>query len=221
MNGIITTQAQHEDAILWDESGNVPTAWNDLNQDGVWNHAEHMLAMKTKFERQMVRRRSSMAFYYEPKKGPELSGGAEYYFNHSYLPFDAGLNFIDYSTSSVWLKVTAEKYYARIHYLNTQGEKYWNSDAVYYTMLRDGSDIYDAVSKSIKQDFLTNNVLRGDTQFNHSMSSTSDIISGIDFSLYRPESNRLFLNDRGPDSRPFWWAKPDSVIGENLSLIHI
>ena len=221
MNGIITTQAQHEDAILWDESGNVPTAWNDLNQDGVWNHAEQMLVMKTKFERQMVRRRSSMAFYYEPKKGPELSGGAEYYFNHSYLPFDAGLNFIDYSTSSVWLKVTAEKYYARIHYLNTQGEKYWNSDAVYYTMLRDGSDIYDAVSKSIKQDFLTNNVLRGDTQFNHYLSSTSDIIAGIDFSLYRPESNRLFLNDRGPDSRPFWWANPDSVIGENIEINEI
>ena len=218
MNGIITSQAEHEEAILWDESGNTPTAWNDINQDGVWNHSEQMLVMNTKFERQMVRRRSSMAFYYEPSKGPELSGGAEYYFNHSYLPFDAGLNFIDYSTSSAWFKVTAEKYYARIHYLNTQGEKYWNSDAAYYTMLRDGSDIYDAVSKTVKQDFLTNNVLRGDTQFNHPLSSTSDIIAGVDFSLYRPESNRLFLDDKGPDSRPFWWAKPDSIIGENIEI---
>ena len=126
MNGIITSQSEHEEAILWDESGNTPTAWNDINQDGVWNHSEQMLVMNTKFERQMVRRRSSMAFYYEPSKGPELSGGAEYYFNHSYLPFDAGLNFIDYSTYSAWFKVTAEKYYARIHYLNTEGEKYWN-----------------------------------------------------------------------------------------------
>ena len=218
MNGIITSQSEHEEAILWDESGNTPTAWNDINQDGVWNHSEQMLVMSTKFERQMVRRRSSMAFYYEPSKGPELSGGAEYYFNHSYLPFDAGLNFIDYSTSSAWFKVTAEKYYARIHYLNTEGEKYWNSDAAYYTMLRDGSDIYDAVSKTVKQDFLTNNVLRGDTQFNHSLSSTSDIIAGVDFSLYRPESNRLFLDDKGPDSRPFWWAKPDSTIGENIKI---
>ncbi len=218
MNGIITSQSEHEEAILWDESGNTPTAWNDINQDGVWNHSEQMLVMSTKFERQMVRRRSSMAFYYEPSKGPELSGGAEYYFNHSYLPFDAGLNFIDYSTSSAWFKVTAEKYYARIHYLNTEGEKYWNSDAAYYTMLRDGSDIYDAVSKTVKQDFLTNNVLRGDTQFNHSLSSTSDIIAGVDFSLYRPESNRLFLDDKGPDSRPFWWAKPDSIIGENIEI---
>ena len=218
MNGIITSQSEHEEAILWDESGNTPTAWNDINQDGVWNHSEQMLVMNTKFERQMVRRRSSMAFYYEPSKGPELSGGAEYYFNHSYLPFDAGLNFIDYSTYSAWFKVTAEKYYARIHYLNTQGEKYWNSDAAYYTMLRDGSDIYDAVSKTVKQDFLTNNVLRGDTQFNHSLSSTSDIIAGVDFSLYRPESNRLFLDDKGPDSRPFWWAKPDSIIGENIEI---
>ena len=218
MNGIITSQSEHEEAILWDESGNTPTAWNDINQDGVWNHSEQMLVMNTKFERQMVRRRSSMAFYYEPSKGPELSGGAEYYFNHSYLPFDAGLNFIDYSTSSAWFKVTAEKYYARIHYLNTEGEKYWNSDAAYYTMLRDGSDIYDAVSKTVKQDFLTNNVLRGDTQFNHSLSSTSDIIAGVDFSLYRPESNRLFLDDKGPDSRPFWWAKPDSIIGENIEI---
>ena len=218
MNGIITSQSEHEEAILWDESGNTPTAWNDINQDGVWNHSEQMLVMNTKFERQMVRRRSSMAFYYEPSKGPELSGGAEYYFNHSYLPFDAGLNFIDYSTYSAWFKVTAEKYYARIHYLNTQGEKYWNSDAAYYTMLRDGSDIYDAVSKTVKQDFLTNNVLRGDTQFNHPLSSTSDIIAGVDFSLYRPESNRLFLDDKGPDSRPFWWAKPDSIIGENIEI---
>ena len=218
MNGIITSQSEHEEAILWDESGNTPTAWNDINQDGVWNHSEQMLVMNTKFERQMVRRRSSMAFYYEPSKGPELSGGTEYYFNHSYLPFDAGLNFIDYSTSSAWFKVTAEKYYARIHYLNTEGEKYWNSDAAYYTMLRDGSDIYDAVSKTVKQDFLTNNVLRGDTQFNHSLSSTSDIIAGVDFSLYRPESNRLFLDDKGPDSRPFWWAKPDSIIGENIEI---
>ena len=218
MNGIITSQSEHEEAILWDESGNTPTAWNDINQDGVWNHSEQMLVMNTKFERQMVRRRSSMAFYYEPSKGPELSGGAEYYFNHSYLPFDAGLNFIDYSTSSAWFKVTAEKYYARIHYLNTEGEKYWNSDAAYYTMLRDGSDIYDAVSKTIKQDFLTNNVLRGDTQFNHSLSTTSDIIAGVDFSLYRPESNRLFLDDKGPDSRPFWWAKPDSIIGDDIKI---
>ena len=218
MNGIITTQSEHEEAILWDESGNTPTAWNDINQDGVWNHSEQMLVMNTKFERQMVRRRSSMAFYYELSKGAELSGGAEYYFNHSYLPFDAGLNFIDYSTYSAWFKVTAEKYYARIHYLNTQGEKYWNSDAAYYTMLRDGSDIYDAVSKTVKQDFLANNVLRGDTQFNHPLSSTSDIIAGVDFSLYRPESNRLFLDDKGPDSRPFWWAKPDSIIGENIEI---
>ncbi len=218
MNGIITSQSEHEEAILWDESGNTPTAWDDINQDGVWNHSEQMLVMNTKFERQMVRRRSSMAFYYEPSKGPELSGGAEYYFNHSYLPFDAGLNFIDYSTSSAWFKVTAEKYYARIHYLNTEGEKYWNSDAAYYTMLRDGSDIYDAVSKTIKQDFLTNNVLRGDTQFNHSLSTTSDIIAGVDFSLYRPESNRLFLDDKGPDSRPFWWAKPDSIIGDDIKI---
>ena len=218
MNGIITSQSEHEEAILWDESGNTPTAWNDINQDGVWNHSEQMLVMNTKFERQMVRRRSSMAFYYEPSKGLELSGGAEYYFNHSYLPFDAGLNFIDYSTSSAWFKVTAEKYYARIHYLNTEGEKYWNSDAAYYTMLRDGSDIYDAVSKTIKQDFLTNNVLRGDTQFNHSLSTASDIIAGVDFSLYRPESNRLFLDDKGPDSRPFWWAKPDSIIGDDIKI---
>lgn len=221
MNGLITTQDQHEEAIIWDNEGNTPTAWNDINNDGTWNHAEQMLVMKTKFERQMVRRKSNMSFYYDLKKGPEISGGAEYYFNHSYLPFDAGLNFIDYSTSSTWIKVTAEKYFARLHYLKTQGEKYWNSDAVYYTMLRDGSDIYDAVSKSMKENFLTNNVLKGDTQFNHSFSNTSDIIAGIDFSLYRPESNRLFLNDRGPDSRPFWWAKPDSIIGEKIEINEI
>ena len=218
MNGIITTQDQHEDAIIWSESGTSPTAWNDLNQDGAWNHTEQRMVMNTEFERQMVRRKSNMAFYYEPNRDLEIAGGAEYYFNHSYLPFDAGLNFIDYNTSSVWLKVTSDRYYARLHYLNTKGEKYWNSDAVYYTMLRDNSDIYDAVSKNMKQDFLTNNVLRGDTQFNHNISRTSDIIVGADFSLYRPESNRLFLNDRGPDSRPFWWAKPDSIIGDEIKI---
>ena len=95
-----------------------------------------MMVMNTKFERQMVRRKSSMAFYYEPKRGPEIAWGAEYYFNHSYLPFDAGLNFIDYSTSSAWLKLTSDRYFARVHYLNTKGEEYWNSDAVYYSTSR-------------------------------------------------------------------------------------
>jgi len=184
MNGVITQQDQHENAIIWDDSGSYPTAWNDGNQDGVWNHTEQMMVMNTKFERQMVRRKSSMAFYYEPKRGPEISWGAEYYFNHSYLPFDAGLNFIDYSTSSAWLKLTSDRYFARVHYLNTKGEKYWNSDAVYYTLLRDNNGIMDAVSKNMKQDFLTNNVLRGDTQVNHSLSDKSDIIAGFDFSLY-------------------------------------
>ena len=221
MNGVITQQDQHENAIIWDDSGSYPTAWNDGNQDGVWNHTEQMMVMNTKFERQMVRRKSSMAFYYEPKRGPEISWGAEYYFNHSYLPFDAGLNFIDYSTSSAWLKLTSDRYFARVHYLNTKGEKYWNSDAVYYTLLRDNNGIMDAVSKNMKQDFLTNNVLRGDTQVNHSLSDKSDIIAGFDFSLYRPSSNRLFLNDKGPDSRPFWWANPDSIIGEEIKINEI
>ena len=63
MNGVITQQDQHEDAIIWDESGSYPTAWNDVNQDGIWNHTEQMMVMNTKFERQMVRRKSSMAFY--------------------------------------------------------------------------------------------------------------------------------------------------------------
>ena len=126
------------------------------------------------------------------KRGPEIAWGSEYYFNHSYLPFDAGLNFIDYSTTSAWLKLTSDRYFARVHYLNTKGEKYWNSDAVYYTLLRDNNGIMDAVSKNMKQDFLTNNVLRGDTQVNHRLSDKSDIIAGLDFSLYRPSSNRLF-----------------------------
>ena len=221
MNGVITQQDQHEDVIIWDESGSYPTAWNDVNQDGVWNHTEQMMVMNTKFERQMVRRKSSMAFYYEPKRGPEIAWGSEYYFNHSYLPFDAGLNFIDYSTTSAWLKLTSDRYFARVHYLNTKGEKYWNSDAVYYTLLRDNNGIMDAVSKNMKQDFLTNNVLRGDTQVNHRLSDKSDIIAGLDFSLYRPSSNRLFLNDKGPDSRPFWWANPDSIIGEEIKINEI
>ena len=33
----------------------------------------------------------------------------------------------------------------------------------------------------MKQDFLTNNVLRGDTQVNHRLSDKSDIIAGLDF----------------------------------------
>ena len=45
MNGVITQQDQHEDAIIWDESGSYPTAWNDGNQDGVWNHTEQMMVM--------------------------------------------------------------------------------------------------------------------------------------------------------------------------------
>ena len=78
----------------------------------------------------------------------------------------------------------------------------------------------DAVSKNRKQDFLTNNVLRGDTQVNHRLSNKSDIIAGVDFSLYQPNSNRLFLNDKGPDSRPF--GGPILIlIGEEIKINEI
>ena len=221
MNEYITPLSEHEDVIIWNESGNLPSAWNDKNYDGKWQHAEQMTVMNTNFEREMIRRKVNMAFYYDFKNSREITGGIENYFNHSYLPFDAGLNFIDYSTSSIWLKYSASNYFTRIHYLNTKGEKYWNSDAIYFTMLREGINIYDAVSKGVKRNFLTNGVLRGETQFNFQINENQDIISGIDFSLYRPKSNRLFLNDRGPDTRPFWWANPDSIIGEDIKINEI
>tara|TARA_E500000178_G_scaffold43862_1_gene39234 strand:+ start:176 stop:3019 length:2844 start_codon:yes stop_codon:yes gene_type:complete len=221
MNEYITPFSEHENVIMWNESGNLPTAWNDLNRDGKWQHAEEMTVMNTTFEREMIRQKLNFAFYYDLRKNREITGGIENYFNHSYLPFDAGLNFIDYSTTSFWLKYGTSTYFTRIHYLNTKGEKYWNSDAIYFTMLREGIDIYEAVSKGVKRNFLTNGVLRGETQFNFQINQDQDIVTGIDFSLYRPKSNRLFLDDKGADTRPFWWANPDSIIGNDIKINEI
>ena len=54
----------------------------------------------------------------------------------------------------------------------------------------------------IKQKFkilFKTDVLRGDFQQNFSLFKV-DFIVGGDFSVYRPESGRDFLNDRGPVS---------------------
>ena len=57
-----------------DESGSYPTAWNDVNQDGVWNHTEQMMVMNTKFERQMVEENPVWLFTMSQREVLKLPG---------------------------------------------------------------------------------------------------------------------------------------------------
>ena len=67
-------------------------------------------------------------------------------------------------------------------------------------MLRNSLDIESAIVNNKIDDYVQTDVLGGDFQYNFNYKEI-EFVSGFDFSLHRPNSNRNFLNDRGLDPR--------------------
>ena len=99
--------------------------------------------------------------YYEIGRDKEISFGHEYNFQHGYMPFDAGLNFIDYTVGSIWGKFSSDSFW-KLHWMKSTGTKYWNSDIVYNTMLRNSLDIESAIVNNKIDDYVQTDVLGGD-----------------------------------------------------------
>ena len=78
------------------------------------------------------------------------------------MPFDAGLNFIDYTVGSLWGKYSSDSFFGRFHWMRSTGTKYWNSDIVYNTMLRNSLDIESAIANNKIDDYVQTDVLGGD-----------------------------------------------------------
>tara|TARA_B100000886_G_scaffold97046_1_gene64399 strand:- start:4005 stop:6929 length:2925 start_codon:yes stop_codon:yes gene_type:complete len=218
MDSDLTYQSEHEEVIFWDFfDPSIPEVWDDINGDGQWDYAETIDVMDSDFERNLRNTKANLHFYYELSNNAELSFGHEHYFQSGYQPFDSGLNFIDYTMGSLWSKIIWKNFFGRIHWLRSSGTEYWNSDIAYLNVMRRGLSLEESVDKTKIQDFVQTDVLRGDFQQNFLLKDI-DFIVGADFSIYRPESGRDFLNDRGPVSELESVVLADSVIGENIEI---
>ena len=218
MDSDVTYQSEHEEVIFWDFfDPSIPEIWDDINGDGQWDYVETIDVMDSDFERKLRNTKANLHFYYELSNNAELSFGHEHYFQSGYQPFDSGLNFIDYTMGSLWSKIIWKNFFGRIHWLRSSGTEYWNSDIAYLNVMRRGLSLEESVDKTKIQDFVQTDVLRGDFQQNFTLKDI-DFIVGADFSVYRPESGRDFLNDRGPVSELESVVLADSVMGENIEI---
>ena len=218
MDSDLTYQSEHEEVIFWDFfDPSIPEVWDDINGDGQWDYSETIDVMDSDFERNLRNTKANLHFYYELSNNAELSFGHEHYFQSGYQPFDSGLNFIDYTMGSLWSKIIWKNFFGRIHWLRSSGTEYWNSDIAYLNVMRRGLSLEESVDKTKIQDFVQTDVLRGDFQQNFILKDI-DFIVGADFSIYRPESGRDFLNDRGPVSELESVVLADSVMGENIEI---
>ena len=218
MDSDLTYQSEHEEVIFWDFfDPSLPVVWDDVNGDGQWDYVETIDVMDSDFERKLRNTKANLHFYYELSNNAEISFGHEHYFQSGYQPFDSGLNFIDYTMGSLWSKIIWKNFFGRIHWLRSSGTEYWNSDIAYLNVMRRGLSLEESVDKTKIQDFVQTDVLRGDFQQNFTLKDI-DFIVGADFSVYRPESGRDFLNDRGPVSELESVVLADSVMGENIEI---
>ena len=218
MDSDLTYQSEHEEVIFWDFfDPSIPEVWDDINGDGQWDYVETIDVMDSDFERKLRNTKANLHFYYELSNNAEISFGHEHYFQSGYQPFDSGLNFIDYTMGSLWSKIIWKNFFGRIHWLRSSGTEYWNSDIAYLNVMRRGLSLEESVDKTKIQDFVQTDVLRGDFQQNFTLKDI-DFIVGADFSVYRPESGRDFLNDRGPVSELESVVLADSVMGENIEI---
>ena len=218
MDSDLTYQSEHEEVIFWDFfDPSIPEVWDDINSDGQWDYVETINVMDSDFERKLRNTKANLHFYYELSDNTEISFGHEHYFQSGYQPFDSGLNFIDYTMGSLWSKIIWKNFFGRIHWLRSSGTEYWNSDIAYLNMMRRGLTLEESVDKTKIQDFVQTDVYRGDFQQNFTL-KTIDFIIGADFSMYRPESGRDFLNDEGPVSELESVVLADSVMGENIEI---
>ena len=218
LDGEITSEEDHETVIFWDFfDPDVPTVWDDKNGDQEWDHVEEMTVMTSDFERQMRNIKANLFFYYDFNPSTEISFGHEHYYQSGYQPFDSGLNFINYTMGSLWTKIVSKKFFGRLHWLRSTGTEYWNSDGAYLNMMRRDLTLRESVDKIKISDFVKTDVLRGDFQTSFKIKNI-DFITGGDFSLYRPVSNRVFLDDRGAVSKNENETLVDSVIGEIIEI---
>ena len=178
----------------------VPDSFNDSNDDGEWQYGEKMTVLNSDLERASNQYKIASMVYFNFLGNNELSFGHEYNFQHGYMPFDSGLNFIDYTVGSMWAKYSANNLFARLHWMRSSGTKYWNSDIVYNAMLRNSLNLESAIERSKIDNYVKTDVLGGDIQYNFDVSNV-EFVSGFDFSIYRPNSDRNFLDDRGLDPR--------------------
>ncbi len=195
MDGEITSEEDHEEVFIWnflDES--IPEVWDDKNNDGQWDHKEEISVMTSDFERSLRNTKANIQFFYDISKNTEIAVGHEHYFQSGYQPFDSGLNFINYTMGSAWGKIIRDNFFARIHFLRSTGTEYWNSDIAYLNMMRRGLTLKESVDKTKISDYVKTDVLKGDFQYSFLIKDV-EFITGGDFSIYQPNSERQFLND--------------------------
>ena len=215
----ITSLEDHEDVIFWNQNTVVatPNMFNDKNNDGEWDHAEEITVMTSEFEREMTNLKANTSFYYDLTPNTEISVGHEHYYQSGYQPFDSGLNFINYTMGSLWTKIASKYFFGRLHWLRSTGTEYWNSDGAYLNMLRRNLTLQESVDKTKIADFVKTDVYRGDFQTSFTLKNI-DFIAGGDFSIYRPVSNRQFLDDVGLIQNNSNEALNDSLVGKEIII---
>ena len=218
MDGEITTTENHEKVLFWDFlDSSIPNVWDDKNGDGEWDYLEEITVMDSDFERKLQNTKANLQLYYELSAKTEIAIGHEHYYQTGYQPFDSGLNFINYTMGSIWTKIIRENSFARLHWLRSTGTEYWNSDIAYLNMMRRDLTLEESVDKTKIPDFVKTDVLRGDFQNSFTFKNI-DFIAGGDFSIYRPISNRQFLDDKGIVSNNESSILADSVMGDNIEI---
>ena len=86
----------------------------DQNNDVQWQNAEKLTVLESDIERKSDQHKIATMFYLDYFNNIELSFGHEYNFQHGYMPFDAGLNFIDYTVGSLWTKFSSNSFFVRL-----------------------------------------------------------------------------------------------------------
>ena len=218
MDGEITQMEDHEEVQIWDFfDPTIPEVWDDKNQDGQWDHVEEITVMDSDFERKMQNTKVNLQFFYELSQKTEISIGHEHYYQSGYQPFDSGLNFINYTMGSIWGKLIRDNFFARVHWLRSTGSEYWNSDGAYLNTMRRGLSLKESVDKTKISDFVKTDVYRGDFQQTFRVMNV-DFIAGADFSIYRPNSQRQFLDDKGIVDENESLTLADSTLGEKIEI---
>jgi len=218
MDGEITDENAHEEVIFWNFlDPQIPDYWNDINNDQQWDHLEEIKVMDSELERRLQNAKANLQFFYEISPLTEISVGHEHYYQSGYQPFDSGLNFINYTMGSVWAKIIRDDFFGRIHWLRSTGSEYWNSDVAYLNMMRRDLTLEESVDKTKISDFVKTDVLRGDFQSTFNLFNV-DFITGGDFSIYRPRSDRNFLDDKGTVSEEEDELLAGSVFGEEIEI---
>ena len=125
MDNIILSSDSAEQVIFYGDFDDlIPDVFVDQNNDGQWQNAEKLTVLDSDIERKSDQHKIATMFYLDYFNNIELSFGHEYNFQHSYMPFDSGLNFIDYTVGSLWSKFSGENFFGRIHWMRSTGQNF-------------------------------------------------------------------------------------------------